>query len=382
MNNFRIVITVSDVADLRERLARTRWPEPATVEGWQQGTPLPVARSLCEYWKSSYDFAAAEERLNRFPQFVMPADGLDVHFVHVRSPVPTATPLILTHGWPGSVVEFWKVIGPLTDPASHGGDPADAFHVVCPSLPGYGFSGKPVAAGWGVQRTADAWDTLMSGLGYERYGAQGGDWGALVSTCLARQHPEHVLGLHLNMVVAPPPRDALADPAALSQREQEALAALKRYRDEDSGYSAIQSTRPQSVGYGLVDSPAALCAWITEKLWSWSDCDGDPLSVFTREEILDNIMLYWLPAAGASSARLYWESFRGRDRAPVQVPAGASVFPKDIFRPARSWAEPVFTDLRYWNEPATGGHFAAWEQPSAFVEEVRAAFRTFRRKTG
>jgi len=380
LKEFRVRIPDADVTDLRERLDRTRWPEAATVPGWQQGTPLPVARDLCSYWRSSYDFAAAEERLNRFCQFTTPVDGLDVHFLHARSPVPGAVPLIMTHGWPGSVVEFWKVIGPLTDPAAHGLEPDLAFHVVCPSLPGYGFSGKPPAAGWGVERTADAWDTLMTRLGYSRYGAQGGDWGAIVSTALARQHPDHVLGLHLNMVVAPPPRSAVADPAALSPREADALAALKRYRDEDGGYSAIQSTRPQSLGYGLVDSPAALCAWITEKLWSWSDCDGDPLSVFTREEILDNAMLYWLPAAGASSARLYWESFGGRDaaRTPVEVPAGCSVFPKDLMRPVRSWAEPLFTDLRYWNEPGAGGHFAAWERPEAFVREVRAAFGAFR----
>ena len=374
---FRAEIPQSDIADLRERLARTRWPEPSTTAGWEQGTPLAYARALCEYWRSEYDFAAAEQRLNRFPQFVTSVDGLDVHFVHVPSPVASAIPLVITHGWPGSVVEFWKVIGPLTDPAAHGLDPDLAFHVVCPSLPGYGFSGKPTESGWGVERTAGAWDRLMGRLGYARYGAQGGDWGASVTTCLGRQHPDNVLGIHLNMVIAPPPREALRDPASLSPREQDALLALTRYRDEDSGYSKEQSTRPQSVGYGLVDSPAALCAWITEKLWSWSDCDGDPANAFTREEMLDDIMLYWLPAAGASSARLYWESFGKRDSTPVPVPAGCSLFPKDIFRPARAWAEPLFTDLRYWSEPDRGGHFAAWEQPELFVQEVRAAFRSF-----
>jgi pimeloyl-ACP methyl ester carboxylesterase len=374
---FRVTVSDADVADLRERLARTRWPEPATTAGWEQGTPLAYARALCEHWRSEYDFAAAEKRLNQFPQFMTSVDGLDVHFVHVSSPVPSAIPLVITHGWPGSVVEFWKVIGPLTDPAAHGLEPDLAFHVVCPSLPGYGFSGKPSGPGWGVERTADAWDVLMRRLGYARYGAQGGDWGAGVTTCLGRQHPDSVLGIHLNMVIAPPPREALRDPASLSPRERDALLALARYRDEDSGYSKQQSTRPQSVGYGLVDSPAALCAWITEKLWSWSDCDGDPASAFTREEMLDDIMLYWLPAAGASSARLYWESFGKRDNSTVPVPAGCSVFPKDIFRPTRAWAEPLLSDLRYWNEPDRGGHFAAWEQPELFVGEVRAAFRSF-----
>ena len=375
---FRVAISDAEVADLRERLARTRWPEPSTVPGWTQGTPLEYARALCDYWRDEYDFAAAERRLNLFPQFRTSIDGLDIHFVHVRSPVASAVPLVLTHGWPGSVVEFWKVIGPLIDPAGHGLDPDLAFHVVCPSLPGYGFSGKPSAPGWGTQRIADAWDSLMARLGYSRYGAQGGDWGAGVTTCLGRQHPDTVLGIHLNMVIAPPPRDALRDLASLSPREQDALAALARYRDEDSGYSRQQSTRPQSVGYGLVDSPAALCAWITEKLWSWSACDGDPANAFTREEMLDDVMLYWLPAAGASSARLYWESFGKRDATPVPVPAGCSVFPKDIFRPARAWAEPLFTDLRYWNEPDKGGHFAAWEQPELFVGEVRSAFAALR----
>jgi pimeloyl-ACP methyl ester carboxylesterase len=293
----------------------------------------------------------------------------------VRSPHEGALPLVITHGWPGSVVEFGKVIGPLADPVAHGGDAADAFHVVCPSLPGYGFSGKPARTGWGSGPTADAWDQLMARLGYARYGAQGGDWGAQVTTALGMRHPGHLAGIHLNMPIAFP------DPASageLTPREQAALDSMSYYDKWDSGYYKQQSTRPQTVGYGLVDSPAGLCAWIIEKFRAWTDCDGDPASVLSRDELLDNVMLYWLPATGASSARYYWESIPAPFLGPVQVPVGCSIFPKEIFRPSRRWAEKQFPDLRYWNEPDRGGHFAAFEQPAAFVEEVRAAFRSFR----
>jgi pimeloyl-ACP methyl ester carboxylesterase len=371
---FRIQIPEADLRDLRERLRRTRWPEPETAGGWSQGTPLAYARELCRYWLEEYDWPAAQARLNRFPQFRTTIDGLDIHLVHVRSPHPEAIPLVMTHGWPGSVVEFWKVIGPLTDPVAFGGSAADAFHVVCPSLPGYGFSGKPARPGWGTERIADAWDQLMGRLGYPRYGAQGGDWGSRVAMALALRHPGHLIGIHLNMVAFPDPGTA----GDLTEREQAALAALARHRAQGSGYAMQQSTRPQSLGYGLVDSPAALAAWIVEKFQAWSDCDGDPASVFTRDEMLDNIMLYWLPATGASSARLYWESFARRITDPVPVPAGCSIFPKEIYRPSRRWAQAQFPDLRYWNELDKGGHFAALEQPSAFTGEVRAAFRRFR----
>jgi epoxide hydrolase len=372
---FRIEVPETDLDDLRGRLARTRWPEPETVDDWSQGVPLSYGRALCEYWQDGYDWRACEASLNAFPQFRSEIDGLDVHFLHVRSPREGAQPLVLTHGWPGSIVEFRKVIGPLTDPVAHGGDPADAFHVVCPSLPGYGFSGKPSRPGWSVERTADAWDQLMTRLGYESYGAQGGDWGAQVTAAIGLRHADHVAGIHLNMVVAPPDPATMQD---LTEPEQSALAALKYYRDWDSGYSKEQSTRPQTVGYGLVDSPAGLCAWIVEKFWAWTDCDGDPANVLSRDEMLDNVMLYWLPATGASSARLYWESFGKPLTGQVQVPVGCSVFPKEIFRASERWARQRFPDLRYWNEPARGGHFAAFEQPAAFVDEVRAAFRAFR----
>jgi pimeloyl-ACP methyl ester carboxylesterase len=372
---FRIEIPEADLDDLRQRLRRTRWPEPETVDDWSQGIPLDYTRELCEYWLEQYDWRAAEARLNRFPQFLTQIDGLDIHFLHVRSPHEGALPLVITHGWPGSVVEFGKVIGPLADPVAHGGDAADAFHVVCPSLPGYGFSGKPARTGWGSGHTADAWDQLMARLGYARYGAQGGDWGAQVTTALGMRHPGHLAGIHLNMPIAFP------DPAGageLTPREQAALDSMSYYDKWDSGYSKQQATRPQTVGYGLVDSPAGLCAWIIEKFWAWTDCDGDPASVLSRDELLDNVMLYWLPATGASSARFYWESIPAPFLGPVQVPVGCSIFPKEIFRPSRRWAEKQFPDLRYWNEPDRGGHFAAFEQPAAFVEEVRAAFRSFR----
>ncbi|MGH3164673.1 MAG: epoxide hydrolase family protein [Trebonia sp.] len=373
---FEIEISEAEIADLHDRLRRTRWPEPETVGDWSQGTPLGYVRDLCRYWLEEYDWRAAAARLNRFPQFRTAIDGLDIHFIHVPSRHPGAVPLIMTHGWPGSVVEFRKVIGPLADPVAFGGDAADAFHVVCPTLPGFGFSGKPARPGWGVHRIADAWDQLMARLGYPRYGAQGGDWGAWVTLALGLRHPGSLVGIHLNMVAAPAP-----DPGTigdLTERERDALTALGRHRARDSGYLAIQSTRPQGIGYGLVDSPAALAAWITEKFQAWSDCDGDPASVFSREELLDNLMLYWLPATGASSARLYWESAGKRITDPIRVPAGCSIFPKEFHRPSRRWAEPQFPDLRYWNELDKGGHFAALEQPAVFVDEVRAAFRHFR----
>jgi pimeloyl-ACP methyl ester carboxylesterase len=373
---FRVEIPDAVIEDLRDRLRRTRWPEPETVDDWSQGTPLSYARELCRHWLEDYDITAAQARLNEFPQFISPIDGLDIHFLHVRSPHPEATPLVLTHGWPGSVVEFRKVIGPLTDPVAHGGDAADAFHVVCPSLPGFGFSGKPAGTGWGTERIADAWDLLMGRLGYSRYGAQGGDWGAMVTINLGQRHPGSLDGIHLNMVPALPAAGAIGDD--LTERERAALAAFDRHRREGTGYSKQQSTRPQSVGYGLVDSPAGLAGWIVEKFHAWTHQDGDSPTVVPMDELLDNLMLYWLPATGASAARLYWESFRRFRLIPVTVPAGCSIFPGEIFQPSRRWAEPYFPALRYWNELETGGHFAAFEQPGIFVNEVRAAFRAFR----
>jgi epoxide hydrolase len=379
---FRVEVPEARLHDLRERLARTRWPEPETVGDWSQGVPLAYLQELCRHWADGYDWRATEARLNRLPQFRTTLDGLGIHFLHVRSPVPGALPLVLTHGWPGSIVEFLKVIGPLTDPTAHGGDPADAFHLVCPSLPGYGFSDKPAEPGWGVERIAGAWARLMARLGYRRYGAQGGDWGTSVSTCIAQQDPDHVVGIHLTPPLAPPDPATLGD---LTEAERSALAQLEQAEAWDSGYSKEHATRPQTIGYSLVDSPAGLCAWIVEKLWAWADHDGDLEQVLTRDELLDNVMLYWLPGTGASSARLYWQSSRQVDRwisgtvtDAVTVPTGCSIFPRELQRPSRRWAERRFLDIRWWNELDKGGHFAAFEQPELFVDEVRSFFRLVR----
>nr|WP_203432676.1 epoxide hydrolase family protein [Jiangella asiatica] len=344
--------------------------------------PLPYLRELCDYWATEYDWRPTEAWLNSAPQFRTEIDGLGIHLLHVRSRHDDALPLVMTHGWPGSVLEFRKVVGPLTDPTAHGGDAADAFHVVVPSLPGYGFSDRPARTGWGVERIAGAWAALMDRLGYDRYGAQGSDWGTTVTTLLGQREPDRVVGIHLMPPLAPP------DPATFDSLTDAERSALNSLRDADewgSGYSGQQSTRPQTVGYGLVDSPAMLCAWIVEKFWSWTDHDGSLDAAVTRDELLDNLMLYWLPATGASAARLYWESIRqvnewisGSAGQTVDVPAGCSVFPKELQRPSRRWAQRRFTDIRYWNEPPRGGHFAALEQPDLFIDEVRAFFRLVR----
>jgi len=379
---FRIETSPDELDDLRARLHRTRWPEKETVGDWSQGVPLGYLRELCQYWEQKYEWAPRQRRLNAFPQFRTPIDGLGIHFVHVRSPHPEALPLVMTHGWPGSVAEFAKVIWQLADPVAYGSGPDDAFHVVCPSLPGYGFSDKPAAPGWGVERIAAAWTVLMERLGYPRFAAQGSDWGTSVSTCIGKQAPDKVVGLHLVPPLAPP------DPATfdnLASQERSALESLRRSAAADAGYSTEHGTRPQTIGYALVDSPAALCAWIVEKFWAWTDHDGDLETVVGRDELLDNLMLYWLTGSGASSARLYWESIRqvnqwisGDMTDTVSVPVGCSVFPKELQRPSRRWAERRFTDIRYWSEPARGGHFAALEQPALFVEEVRGCFRALR----
>jgi pimeloyl-ACP methyl ester carboxylesterase len=375
---FRIEIAEAEMADLRRRLRQTRWPERETVADWSQGVPLAYLRELCDYWADGYDWRATEARLNALPQFQTEIDGIRFVFAHVRSPNPGALPLILTHGWPGSVVEFMKVIGPLSNP----GQAADAFHLVCPSLPGYGFSGKPEQTGWGIERIARAWAVLMERLGYSRYGAVGSDWGTSVSTLLGQQDRAHVAGVHLIPPLAGPDPATLDD---LTDAERAARAALEYSAEWDSGYSREHATRPQTIGYALVDSPAALAAWIVEKFWAWTDHDGPLEDVLTRDELLDNLMLYWLPGTGASAARLYWESIRqvnewiaGTGASPVEVPVGCSVFPRELQRPSRRWAEKRFADIRYWNEPGRGGHFAAFEQPELFAEEVRAFFRLVR----
>ena len=374
----RIEVPESELVDLRRRLRQTRWPEHEPVADWSQGVPLAYLRGLCEYWAYGYDWRPAEARLNALPQFQTDIDGIRIVFAHVRSPNPAALPLILTHGWPGSVMEFMKVIGPLSNPD----DAADAFHVVCPTLPGYGFSGKPERPGWDVERIAQAWAVLMERLGYSRYGAAGSDWGSSVSTLLGQYDRTHVAGVHLIPPLAGPDPATFAD---LTDAERTALASLEYSAEWDSGYSREHATRPQTIGYALVDSPAALAAWIVEKFWSWTDHSGDLDSVLTRDELLDNLMLYWLPGTGASAARLYWESIRqvnewitGTDAGTVDVPAGCSVFPRELQRPSRRWAEKRFADIRYWNEPARGGHFAAFEQPELLAHEIRSFFRLVR----
>jgi epoxide hydrolase len=374
---FFVDVPESELEDLRTRLRNTRWPEREPVRDWSQGVPLAYLRDLCGYWADGYDWRSTERRLNALPQFRSTIEDLGIHFLHVRSPHADALPLVMTHGWPGSIIEFLDVVGPLADPTGHGGDAADAFHVVCPSLPGYGFSDKPAQPGWGVQRIARAWAQLMARLGYARYGAQGSDWGTSVSAILGQMAADHVAGIHLVPPLAPP------DPATfddLTERERAALATLERIAKWESGYSQEHATRPQTIGYALVDSPTALCAWIVEKLVGWTD--GNAL---TRDQILDNLMLYWLPRTGASSARLYWESIEqvnewisGPTRDTVAVPTGCSVFPGELQRPSRRWAEKRFLDIRYWNEPERGGHFAALEQPALFIDEVRAFFRLVR----
>jgi pimeloyl-ACP methyl ester carboxylesterase len=367
-----IAVAEAELDDLRARLARTRWPDPEPVADWSQGIPLAYVQELCATWAGGYDWRRVEAELNAAGPSRTTIDGLDVHFLHVRSPNPDALPLLITHGWPGSVVEFLDVLPLLTDPPDGG----DAFHVVAPSLPGYGFSGKPAEAGWDVDHIARAWATLMARLGYDRYGAQGGDWGAMVTTALGLVDAEHLVGIHLNMPVVG--GEAIAQAGAPTPAEQRALDVFAQHRRSGTGYSTQQATRPQTLGYGLADSPAAQCAWIVEKFHAWTDNDGHPEDAIRRGRLLDNVMLSWLPNAGASSARLYWESFRTRRFDPVTVPTGASIFPKEIFPASERWVRHRYPDLRYYRELDRGGHFAAMERPAAFAAELRAFFALVR----
>lgn len=363
---FRIAVPDADLADLRDRLNRTRWPERECVDDWTQGVPLDYTRDLAGYWAQEYDWRSCEARLNAFDQFVTEIDGLDIHFIHQRCARPDATALIITHGWPGSIVEFAKVIGPLSED----------HHVVCPALPGYGFSGKPATHGWTVERIAMAWDTLMGRLGYDRYVAQGGDWGAVVTTQIGRNADPDGTGcvaIHLNMPVAPPP-GPLDDP---TPAELAALEAFSHYQKWDSGYSKQQSTRPQTLGYGLADSPVGQLAWIVEKFWAWTDCDGHPENVLSRDEMLDDVMMYWLTNSAASSARLYWESFGSMSPGRVAVPTGVACFPKEIMKAPRNWCEAVYP-ITHWTDMPRGGHFAAFEQPGLFINDVRTFMSTLR----
>ena len=376
IREFKIEISDAAIADLANRLSNTRFPENETPDDWSQGVPLSYARELAAYWQNEYDWRVREAHYNQFPQYKTQIDGLDIHFIHARSDVPSARPLLITHGWPGSVVEFHKIITPLVDPLAHGGSAADAFHVICPSLPGYGFSDKPKETGWGVDKIADVWDQLMRRLGYERYLAQGGDWGSAVTTAIGIQNKGACVGIHVNMPNARATKEALENP---DEHDKRALAGAKYYQEQGAGYSKQQSTRPQTLGYGLVDSPVGQAMWIIEKFYEWTDCDGHPENILTKDELLDNVMFYWWQGNGASSARLYWESFNvafaGDGPNTVTLPTGCSIFPKEIVPTPQSWAEKRYTNIVYWNELAKGGHFAAFEQPETFVNELRNCFR-------
>ena len=375
INPFKIAVSDDVLNDLRSRLRHTRWPDAQVVDDWSQGTPLAWLQSICRYWADGYDWRAREAKLNRFAQFTTDIDGLLIHFVHARSLHANAMPLLITHGWPGSIVEFHKVIEPLTNPTAFGGDSSDAFHVVCPSLPGFAFSGKPTTTGWGVDRIAAAWAVLMHRLGYERYAAQGGDWGSAVTTSLGAQDPQHCAGIHITLAMGSRPTTDNDTSAEVVR----ALKGAKHYQDWDSGYSKQQATRPQTLAYGLNDSPAGQAGWILEKFWAWTDCDGNPENILSRDELLDNVMLYWVNACAASSARLYWESFgKRRGVKQVTIPTGVAVYPKEIIPPVRKWMESDFSNIQHWREMPKGGHFAAFEQPKLFIDDVREFFRTLR----
>jgi epoxide hydrolase len=371
---FRIDVAQADLDDLAYRLDRTRWPDQLPGAGWDYGIPLEYVRELASYWRTGYDWRVHEALLNSFPQFTTVIDGARVHFLHVRSASPQALPLVITHGWPGSVVEFMNIIGPLTEPQHHGGNAEDAFHLVVPSIPGYGFSGPTRDQGWDVRRVARAWAVLMSRLGYARYGAQGGDWGSSISRELGQVAADRVVGVHLNMLV-PYVRD---EPSDLTPVERERLSALRSFQASGSGYFAIQSTRPQTLAYGLTDSPAGQLAWITEKFGAWTD-GGLPGAV-DRDQLLTNVTLYWLTGTAGSSARLYYETARARAWGPAArstVPTGVAVFPREIAPPIRRFAEQS-ENIVHWTEFDRGGHFAAMEAPDLLVGDVRDFFRPLR----
>src|SRR5262245_7452784 len=375
MQPFRIDIPQADLDDLHRRLDDTRWPSELPGVGWQRGVPLGYLKELADYWRTTYDWRAAERHLNRFPQFTTQIDGANVHFLHVRSPEPAARPLVLTHGWPGSVVEFLNVIGPLCDPGAHGGDPADAFHLVIPSIPGYGFSGPVTETGWDLTRVARAWAELMHRLRYHRYITQGGDFGALVSLALAAVDHDHVAGVHINFLPTAPS----GDPAELAQLTEPDLARLQRatrYLQDQSGYMTLQSTRPQTLAYALTDSPVGQLAWIVEKFMEWTDSDKVPEDAIARDRLLTDVTLYWLTATAGSSAQLYYEAADFLPTAPtpprlppLSVPVGVAVFPHDIVLPIRVLADRDLPNIVHWTEFDRGGHFAALEQPDLLVHD-------------
>ena len=383
---FHAHIPEAQLADLKKRILATRWPDKETVNDQSQGVQLATMQKLLAYWGKGYDWRKAEARFNALPQFVTKIDGVDIQFVWVRSHNPNALPLIMTHGWPGSVFELTKVIDPLTNPTAHGGRAEDSFDLVLPSFPGYGFSGKPVDAGWGPDRVARAWEELMRRLGYKHYVSQGGDWGAIVSEAMARQAPEGLLGIHVNMPAVVPPNIAKilgeggAAPAGLSDTEKSAFASLDAFYKKGAGYAAIMNTRPQTIGYSLADSPSGMAAFYYDKFAAWTYSGGQPEKSLTRDEMLDDLTLYWVTNTGASSSRSYWEvwGMSPFNAVDISIPVAVTVFPGEIYRAPRSWAKQNFHHIIYWNEVDKGGHFAAWEQPELFSEEVRAAFRSLR----
>jgi pimeloyl-ACP methyl ester carboxylesterase len=377
---FHLSIAQSELDDLQSRLERVRWPDPGTVTDSSQGPQLDKIRALVERWRDGYDWRACEALLNGLGQYHTEIDGLDVHFLHIRSPEPEALPLLITHGWPGSVLEFRDVIGPLTDPVAHGGQASDAFHLIVPPLPGHAWSGKPTEPGWGIQRTADAWVVLMERLGYRRWAAQGGDRGAQVTLAIGYMEPSGLVGIHLNLAMFEPTDEERASATA---EEQKMMADIQFYLDHISGYNKVHSTRPQSVAFSLADSPAGLAAWMYAMFQDVSDSDGHPDRVFSLDSMIDDIMLYWLPNAGPSSARLYWEAEQEHPwlvtpENPMPTATGISMFPGEKARFSRRWAEPRFARLVHFNELDRGGHFAAWERPREFVDEVRTTFRDLR----
>ncbi|WP_409526986.1 epoxide hydrolase family protein [Rhizobium sp. G21] len=387
---FKIHVDQSQLDDLRRRIAGTRWPDKETVGDISQGIQLERVQNLVRYWGTDYDWRKAEQELNALPEFITTIDGVDIQFIHVRSRHPNALPLILTHGWPGSQFEFIKAIGPLTDPTAYGGRAEDAFDVVIPSIPGHGFSGKPTELGWGPDRVAKAWDVLMKRLGYTSYVSQGGDHGSVISDALARQAPQGLLGIHLNMP-ATVPGDLMKGinagdpaPASLSQPERDAYQSLSTFFGRNAAYGAMMVTRPQTIGYSLADSPSGLAARIYEKFAQWSDSDSVPERVLSRDDMLNDITLYWLTNVGASSSRFYWEnnnnnfSSETQKTKDIKVPVAITAFPKEIYKAPESWSRQAYPSLVYYSQAAKGGHFAAWEQPQIFAEELRAAFKSMR----